>query len=363
MFSSLLKIFKYRFPNAQLCLLIGNRNKHLDVFWRDHTFADEFLIHPRLTPLYIFHWLKFLIALRKRKFDLTIIQAHKSVVNKIKGTWFPVDPAISYLCGITTILGYYDRWKQDYFFSSIINQFGLSEGKPLVRTPHWTDIAFEYALALGIQRVQFNAAIKRMVKYRSVALSIETSAKIKVAINPGGNKNFDRKWPKEKFKELCLKLFAEYNATIFLLGGLEEVEIRNDLKEAVQKENALVNIYSIQAKNLNETLNYIAKSEVFIGNDTGTTHLAAAIGETSVIAIFGPTDFDYWGPEGIDKRHKVVSLNLPCMPCDLLHEAVGHKECHLITDKHKCLKDLSTKRVFDAAKEAISAYTKSIRLS
>jgi ADP-heptose:LPS heptosyltransferase len=41
----------------------------------------------------------------------------------------------------------------------------------------------------------------------------------------------------------------------------------------------------------------IAQAAVFIGNDSGLTHLAAALARPTV-AIFGPTDPEIWGPRG-----------------------------------------------------------------
>ena len=41
----------------------------------------------------------------------------------------------------------------------------------------------------------------------------------------------------------------------------------------------------------------LAMSAGYVGNDSGVTHLAAAVG-SNVVAIFGPTDPAVWGPRG-----------------------------------------------------------------
>jgi ADP-heptose:LPS heptosyltransferase len=46
---------------------------------------------------------------------------------------------------------------------------------------------------------------------------------------------------------------------------------------------------------------WLAKAALYIGNDSGITHLAAAVG-TPVLAIFGPTDPAIWGPRGPNVR-------------------------------------------------------------
>ncbi len=48
---------------------------------------------------------------------------------------------------------------------------------------------------------------------------------------------------------------------------------------------------------LGELANWLAGARVYIGNDSGITHLAAAVG-TPTVALFGPTDPELWGPRG-----------------------------------------------------------------
>jgi ADP-heptose:LPS heptosyltransferase len=50
----------------------------------------------------------------------------------------------------------------------------------------------------------------------------------------------------------------------------------------------------------------------FIGNDSGISHMAAALGLPTV-AIFGPTDPRVWSPRG--EKVVVVRKEIPCSPC------------------------------------------------
>ena len=54
---------------------------------------------------------------------------------------------------------------------------------------------------------------------------------------------------------------------------------------------------AIRCKNLLELATWIAGARLYIGNDSGITHLAAAVG-VPVIAIFGPSSPDTWAPRG-----------------------------------------------------------------
>ncbi|MBI5050085.1 MAG: glycosyltransferase family 9 protein [Nitrospirae bacterium] len=66
-------------------------------------------------------------------------------------------------------------------------------------------------------------------------------------------------------------------------------------------------------------------SDLFIGIDSAPMHIAAAAG-TPVIALFGPTWENLWGPYG--KRHVVISKDMPCKPCKKgMCEGILLREC------------------------------------
>jgi ADP-heptose:LPS heptosyltransferase len=57
----------------------------------------------------------------------------------------------------------------------------------------------------------------------------------------------------------------------------------------------------VRIENLYELACWLASARLYIGNDSGITHLAAAVG-TPVLALFGPTDPDVWAPRGANVR-------------------------------------------------------------
>jgi ADP-heptose:LPS heptosyltransferase len=65
-------------------------------------------------------------------------------------------------------------------------------------------------------------------------------------------------------------------------------------------------------ENLKDFLAVLAGARLFLGNDAGATHLAAALGIPSV-AVFGPSDPALWRPMG--PRVRVVRTAAPCAPC------------------------------------------------
>lgn len=85
-----------------------------------------------------------------------------------------------------------------------------------------------------------------------------------------------KNWPLERFRELADQL----PMPVRWCAGPEET-----LEDAVRFDN------------LYELAGWLASARVYIGNDSGITHLAAAAG-ARVVAIFGPTDPTVWAPRG-----------------------------------------------------------------
>jgi len=88
--------------------------------------------------------------------------------------------------------------------------------------------------------------------------------------------NPEKRWPLEKFQAVARKL----NMPVRWCAGPEE-----PLESAVRLDN----LYELGC--------WLARARVYIGNDSGISHLAAAVG-VPTIALFGPTDPAIWAPHG-----------------------------------------------------------------
>jgi heptosyltransferase-3 len=107
-----------------------------------------------------------------------------------------------------------------------------------------------------------------------------------------------KNWPLERFHELAQRL----TVPVQWCAGPEEA-----LDGAVRVEN------------LWDLACWLARARVYIGNDSGITHLAAAVG-TPVVAIFGPSDPDVWAPRG--ERVEIVSGRLDDIEVNRVSDAV-----------------------------------------
>lgn len=69
----------------------------------------------------------------------------------------------------------------------------------------------------------------------------------------------------------------------------------------------------------------LARSDLYLGNDSGVTHLAAALGVTTV-ALFGPSDVRQWAPRG--ENVTIVRQTLECSPCTpSAMKGCAHRRC------------------------------------
>lgn len=103
-----------------------------------------------------------------------------------------------------------------------------------------------------------------------------------------------KNWPLERFRALA----RELNGPVQWCAGPEE-----ELEGAVRIDD------------LYELACWIAGARLYIGNDSGITHLAAAAG-APVVALFGPTDPAIWAPRG--ERVRIVATARPGEPIENL---------------------------------------------
>lgn len=138
-----------------------------------------------------------------------------------------------------------------------------------------------------------------------------------------------RRWPRERFIELGRRLAKEANTRIVLIGGPDEVDYVAPAAEALGK--AAVNLAG--RTRLPELLGLLADVDVFITNDSGPLHIAAAMGAPTV-SFFGPESPKIYGPRGA--RHSVLYKGLPCSPC-LTFANLKRTDC----DHFSCLREVT----------------------
>jgi predicted lipopolysaccharide heptosyltransferase III len=115
-----------------------------------------------------------------------------------------------------------------------------------------------------------------------------------------------KRWATENFARVA-EFLAERGFAPVVIGAPHEV----GLVEALLNETA-VNILSLYLS-LPEVTALAARSQVFVGNDSGIAHVAAAVGTPSVV-IFGSSNIAHWRPWNRAPA-EVVFEEMPCQPC------------------------------------------------
>jgi heptosyltransferase II len=167
------------------------------------------------------------------------------------------------------------------------------------------------------------------------------SEKKLLGINPGATYGSAKRWYPQKFAEVAQAFSHEYDIVIF--GGPTEVEMAEEIVIELKKMN-ISNYENLAGKTtITELISNISSLSLFITNDSGPMHVAAAY-QIPTVSIFGPTrhhETSQWQ----NRKSSIVRLeNLECSPC-------MKRECPLSTDNHKCMKDISAEMVITAIKE------------
>lgn len=135
-----------------------------------------------------------------------------------------------------------------------------------------------------------------------------TSKQLLMGIHPGGNWEY-KLWDAEKFAQLADTLNASDAISVLLFAGPNERNLQSQIS-GLMKTSPVI----IDTLNLREVAGLISACDVYLCNDTGPMHIAAALG-TPVVALFGSTNHIRSGPYG--EGHVVVrsELDLGCNPC------------------------------------------------
>jgi heptosyltransferase III len=146
-----------------------------------------------------------------------------------------------------------------------------------------------------------------------------------LAIHPGAGSRMKR-WPLDRFIELTRYLSVQEMERPLLIEGPAERGLARHIAQALSTSRVLL----IEAAPLDLLAAVIEKCRLFIGNDSGLAHLAAALNVPCMV-LFGPTAPEHWAPLG---SHVRVVRNLQaCEGC-----ARGH-------EFHTCLENITIEEI------------------
>jgi len=159
--------------------------------------------------------------------------------------------------------------------------------------------------------------------FGQISLSKDTKQTPILGINPGATYGSAKRWYPEEFAKVAIKLSNKYDIVIF--GGVGETKMANDIEFKLKEAN-VVNYQNLAGKTtIAELIQKIAGLSLFITNDSGPMHIAAAF-KVPTIAIFGPTkhkETHQWN----NPNEKILRREMECAPCMKRVCPLEHHNC------------------------------------
>ncbi len=149
-----------------------------------------------------------------------------------------------------------------------------------------------------------------------------------IGVSPGAAYGAAKRWLPERFAEAAARLSAEIGGSVAVFGSAAEKPLCDEVARAANGRNFA------GETGLREFIDMTAVCWLYLSNDSGAMHIAAARGVPSV-TVFGPTDETATGPLGAAAR--LVREPVECAPCLLRECPIYHRCMTRVTADHVVL--------------------------
>ncbi len=279
-----IRAVRAHFPHAYIAMLVAKQSAAV---LRENPHLNEIILFDRLAKdKDIGEMLRIVRTLRQRKFDLTIDFQRK----------FRTE-VLTYLSGARERVGK----------GNLCTIRVPEEGNK-----HATEHYFDLLRAVGIPAENrtlelFLAESERAAARRRFEVAGIIDARLKIGLFPGAGWKL-REWMPERFAAIGDRLVQHFNAQVLIFGGQKEVTLVHTVANLMQAA-AIPFAGNLQIRQLAAC---VEKCDVFLTNDTGPMHIAAAVG-TPTVSLFGPGNHIRFQPLG--SFHTTIRHDVPCSPC------------------------------------------------
>lgn len=329
------------FPAARLTLLSNANSANRKYVLAQNILPekglfDDWIMYPVETGKleYIQSFISLFKELRRRKFDAVFyLMTRNRLPSQVKR-----DVLFFRLCGVKNIFG------TEYLLRNYLDPKSSPplptvepEADYLLNCLRFENFSSEKSEKSSISKGLMLTAdeIKIARRWLNENCFLRENGKKLIAVAPG-SKWESKIWSEERFFEVVRKLIDEKNVFPIVFGG----------KEDRVKGNRLLNRWGIGANAAGEldirpAAAALAECQLYVGNDTGTMHLAAAV-DTPCVGIFSAIDWDgRWAPFG--KCHRTIRKKVECEGCLSPVSLKGNK----------CLDLIEVKEVYEACLEVL----------
>jgi heptosyltransferase III len=306
-----LRALRERFPDAQLTMAV-NRGTEDVLKWNPD--LNEILVVERSGLAAQF---TFLQAVRRKGFDC--------VIDLTDGD----RSAVLARCSAAPVrigLNEEHRWR-GLLYTTVV--------QPGTEAMHRVEHDLEAVRPLGIQPKARPLVLRTSPQDDEAAarlLKEMTGGSAERMLQPGARYWF-KAWPPDRFAELAGRLAEQHGCQILIGGDAKE----RDLAESIRAKSRAPVVSLAGRLTLLQYAAVLKRCALFVGNDNGPMHMAAALG-VPVVALFGPSNPAEWGPRGA--RTEVLYKGLDCRRC-------FHPTC--TRGEESCMKQITVEEVFAAA--------------
>lgn len=284
----LLRALRQHFPGARIDLMASPVNYAI---MQHHPFVDEVLLYDKSAYLRSpREAIRFWRRLRRASYELAIVPSTVSMsftsdlLAYLSGARYRIGAGS--LNGIKNPARHVFHYPLDLRWDETTN-------------PHQTERNLEYVRSLGIDTNDFTTVIgltEEEKRYAAEFLSRNAGKKEHViGFHPGAGKVPNR-WPAERFAQVADRLASELDAFILITAGPMDDEPTKRMLECLRSPSLV-----LKEKNIRKVAAIIDRLTLYITNDTGMMHVAAAT-STRVLALFGPSDPLQWAPKSERSR-------------------------------------------------------------
>jgi ADP-heptose:LPS heptosyltransferase len=208
---------------------------------------------------------------------------------------------------------------------------------------HTIEYQMEWLRALGLPsgeipalRIFPNPVLEPKIKDRLKQCGIRPDTSY-CAIQPT-SRFHTKEWTPTGFAEITDHIETQLGYRVVLTGGPGEKQKLERVAENCRTRPVILDTMSIS-----ELVWVIKEAKLFVGNDSGPTHLAAALNVPTVV-LFGSSDAEVWYPWKV--AHQVVQNPFACNPCP------GYR-C-LVYPEPQCILSLTAPQVKQAIERVLS---------
>lgn len=313
-----LHALKTAYPAARLSVLV---NRGTEAVLRANSDVDEIILLDRGS---IVQQTRFVWEIRRRRFD--------TVVDLTDGDRAAL---LTWISGAPVRIGFNaeERWTGRCYTTVVRPHAGVHR----IERDMAAVLPLGAAIPNGVPRLRLTPEEDAEAEELAGQLGFSRDRPW-VMIQPGARYWF-KAWPPERFAELADRLNDRFGCQIVVGGSPEEESLTQSVVH--QAKSRLLSLSGRSDVRMLAAL--LKRSALFIGNDTGAMHIAAAVG-TPVVGLFGPSNPREWGPRG--SVTEVIYKGLDCRIC-------FHPTCR--RGEENCMKLITVEEVMAACQRLFQA--------